>query len=81
MLVHNAAKIAISLPTDMLQFVDTILAQATGNKAFNAHIPLLDTSLNSVIGIASVFTNALFEFFVMVQPFENRETKSLLMTG
>ena len=34
--------------SDMLSLVDTILAQATGNKAFNAHIPLLDTSVNSV---------------------------------
>ena len=65
----------------MLEVVDTILAQATNNKAFNANIPLLDTSVKSVIGVASVFTNALFKFFVTVQPFEDRETKSLLIKG
>ena len=65
----------------MLSLVDTILAQATGNKAFNAHIPLLDTSVKSVIGTASIFTNALYKFFVMVQPFEDRETKSLSIKG
>lgn len=65
----------------MLQLLDTILAQATNNKAFDARIPLLDTSVKSIIGISSVFTNALFKFFVMVQPFEDRETKSLLIKG
>ena len=70
-----------SLSTDMLQIVDSMLAQATGNKAFDARIPLLDTSVKNVIGIASVFTSALFEFFVMVEPFDNRGKKSLIVKG
>ena len=65
----------------MLQMVDTTLAQATGNKAFDAHIPLLDTSVKSIIEITSVFTSALFEFFVTVQPFDDRGIKSLMMKG
>ena len=65
----------------MLQILDTTLAQATGNKAFDAHIPLLDTSVKDIIDFASVFTSALFEFFVMVQPFGDRGIKSLMMKG
>ena len=65
----------------MLQIVDAMLAQATGNKAFDAQIPLLDTSVNKIISIGSVFTNAIFEYFVMVQPFEDRVDKSLIIRG
>lgn len=65
----------------MLQVVDSMLMQATSNKAFDANIPLLDTSIRSVIGIASVFTDALFEFFVIVEPFANRAEKSLIIQG
>ena len=65
----------------MLQILDTTLAQATGNKAFDARIPLLDTSVKSIISVGSVFTSALFEFFVMVQPFNDRGRKSLLIKG
>ena len=65
----------------MLQIVDAMLAQATGNKAFDAQIPLLDTSVNKIISIGSVFTNAIFEYFVIVQPFEDRVDKSLIIRG
>lgn len=65
----------------MLQLIDSMLTQATSNKAFDAKIPFIDTSVKSVIGIASVFTNALFEFFVIVEPFDKRGTKSLLLSG
>ena len=65
----------------MLQIVDAMLAQATGNKAFDAQIPLLDTSVNKIISIGSVFTNAIFEYFVIVQPFEDRVSKSLIIRG
>ena len=65
----------------MLQIVDAMLAQATGNKAFDAQIPLLDTSVNKIISIGSVFTNAIFEYFVVVQPFEDRVSKSLIIRG
>ena len=65
----------------MLQIVDAMLAQATGNKAFDAQIPLLDTSVNKIISIGSVFTNAIFQYFVVVQPFEDRVSKSLIIRG
>ena len=65
----------------MLQIVDAMLAQATGNKAFDAQIPLLDISVNKIISIGSVFTNAIFEYFVIVQPFEDRVDKSLIIRG
>lgn len=65
----------------MLQIVDAMLAQATSNKAFDARIPLLDTSIKNVVGISSVFASALFEFFVIVEPFEDREEKSLVIRG
>ena len=65
----------------MLQIVDTMLAQASGNAAFDAQIPLLDTSVKSIISIASIFTSAMFEFFVTVQPFEERAVKSLVIRG
>ena len=55
----------------MLQVVDGILAQAMGNKAFDARIPLLGTSVKSLMNIGSVFTNAMFEVFVRVAPFED----------
>ena len=69
------------MQSDMLQILDTTLSQVTGNKAFDARIPLLDTSVKSIFGIASLFTSALFEFFVMVQPFDDRGIKSLLIKG
>ena len=65
----------------MLQVVDGILAQAMGNKAFDARIPLLGTSVKSLMNIGSVFTNAMFEVFVRVTPFEDRSTKSLILKG
>ena len=66
---------------DMLRLVDTILAQASGNKAFDVVIPLLDTSFSKVISFGSVFTDALFEHFVIAQPFINRGVKSLALKG
>ena len=65
----------------MLQLVDAILTRAASNSLFNVKIPLLNTSIKDVISVASVFTDALFEFFVMVKPFDDRDTKSLLLTG
>lgn len=65
----------------MLRLIDSMLAQATSNKALQIKIPLIDTSISDVIGIASIFTSALFEFFVMVEPFEDRTEKSLLIKG
>lgn len=65
----------------MLQIVDAMLAQATGNKAFDAQIPLLNTTVNNIISIGSIFTEALFEYFVIVQPFEDRVSKSLVIRG
>lgn len=65
----------------MLQIVDAMLAQATGNKAFDAQIPLLNTTVNNIISIGSIFTDALFKFFVIVQPFEDRVSKSLVIRG
>lgn len=66
---------------DMLQIVDSMLEQATSNKAFDAKIPLLDISVKSIISQAAVFSNALYEFFVAVEPFENRPSKSLVLSG
>lgn len=77
----DSMKFSPQAAVNMLQLVDAMLAQATGNKAFEAQIPLLDTSVKSIISIGAVFTNALFEFFVMVQPFEDRATKSLMIKG
>lgn len=65
----------------MLQMIDAMLAQATKNRAFNAEIPLLNISIKDIIGVAEVFTSALFEFFVMIQPFEERGIKSLAIKG
>jgi hypothetical protein len=65
----------------MLQIIDTTLLQISSNKVFDAQIPLLDMSVKSLTGISSVFTNAMFEFFVMVQPFEDRGSKSLIIKG
>jgi hypothetical protein len=65
----------------MLQLVDAMLAQATANKAFDAQIPLLDISIKDILSVAEVFTNAMFQFFVMVQNFDDRATKSLVIKG
>lgn len=65
----------------MLQLVDATFALASGNKAFNAQIPLLNTSIKNIIRVGDVFTSALFEFFVMVEPFDDRVQKSLLIKG
>jgi hypothetical protein len=58
-----------------------MLAQATANKAFDAQIPLLDTSIKDILSVAEVFTNAMFQFFVIVQNFDDRATKSLVIKG
>lgn len=65
----------------MLRLVDTMLAQASGNKAFDVLIPLLDTSISKVISFGSVFTDALFEYFVIAQRFSDRKVKSLAIKG
>lgn len=65
----------------MLQLVDSMLAQATGSKVFNAQIPFTETTIADLIRMTSVFSSALFEFFVMVEPFDNRDIKSLAITG
>lgn len=61
--------------------IDAMLAQATTNKAFNVHIPLINISIKDIIGVASVFSSALFEFFVMVPPISDRKKISLLVKG
>ena len=65
----------------MLQMIDTLITRATTNKAFDVNIPLLNISGKEIVGVASLFTSALFEFFVMVEPFENRRLKSLHIKG
>jgi hypothetical protein len=65
----------------MLQLVDSMLAQATANKAFDAQIPLLDISIKDILSVAEIFTNAMFQFFVIVQNFDDRATKSLVIKG
>lgn len=65
----------------MLRLVDSVIARATSHKAFNTNLPLLDTSIKEVIGVANVFSSVLFEFFVMVQPFEERGIKSIVIKG
>ena len=77
----DSMKFSPQTAVNMLQLVDSMLAQATGNKAFDARIPLLDTTVKNILSIGSVFTNAVFELFVMVQPFEDRATKSLIIKG
>jgi hypothetical protein len=75
------SRLIILFETDMLQLVDSMLAQATGNEAFDAVIPLTDTQIKNVIGVASVLTSVLFEFFVAVKPFNDREIKSIALKG
>jgi hypothetical protein len=58
-----------------------MLAQATANKAFDAQIPLLDISIKDILSVAEIFTNAMFQFFVIVQDFDDRATKSLVIKG
>jgi hypothetical protein len=76
---HHSLTLTIFL--DMLQIVDLMLAQTTSNKAFDVRIPFLETSIKKVTRMASVFTSALFEFFVTVEPFHDRAKKSLLIKG
>ena len=77
----NVPIISLLLNSDMLQLIDSTLAQATSNTAFNARIPLLNTSVKDIVSVAAVFTNAMFEFFVTVQSFYDRATKSLVIRG
>lgn len=37
--------------------------------------------IKNIIRVGDVFTSALFEFFVMVEPFDDRVRKSLLIKG
>jgi hypothetical protein len=65
----------------MLKLVDQLLAQATNSKVLNVQIPFTETTITDLIGMTSVFSSALFEFFVMVEPFDNRDIKSLAIIG
>jgi hypothetical protein len=66
---------------DMLRILDATLLQITRSDVFDTQIPLLKTSIKSIISMAPVFTNAMFQFFVTLQPFEDRDIKSLLIKG
>ncbi len=77
----DSIKFSPQAAVDMLRLVDAMLAQATANKAFDVHIPLLDTSVSKVISLGSVLTDKLFEFFVIAQRFEDRGVKSLSIKG
>jgi hypothetical protein len=66
---------------DMLRLVDAMLAQATANKSFDVYVPLLDTSISKIISFGSVFTDTLFEYFVIAERFEDRAVKSLSIKG
>lgn len=52
-----------------------MIADGIRNKAFDAKIPLLDTSFSKVLKVTKVITNKLFEFFVKVEDFEKRALK------
>ena len=67
--------------SDMLRLVDAMLTQATSNKAFDVRVPLLDTTITKIIGMGLVFTEALYDFFVVAQPFDERGVKSLEIKG
>ena len=43
-----------------------LLVEALRNKAFEANIPIMDTSLRKIFSFAKAFSNRLFEFFVKV---------------
>jgi hypothetical protein len=52
-----------------------MIADGIRNKAFDAKIPLVDTSFSKVLKVTKVITNKLFEFFVKVEDFEKRALK------
>eukprot|EP00957_Ditylum_brightwellii_P094568 7202667-Ditylum_brightwellii.AAC.1 len=66
----------------LLRLAEAAIIEATRNKAFAKYnLPLLNVSPGKVLEFAKVFTERLYEFFVMVEPFEERSVKSLLFQG
>lgn len=66
----DSIKFSPQSAVNMLRLLDGLIAGASSNAAFNARIPLLDTSFNKVIIVAKMFTDKLYEFFVRCEEFD-----------
>jgi hypothetical protein len=63
----------------MLRVIDAMFLQLSRNKAFNGQIPLLNIPVSKVISFGTIFTGAIHKYFLMAQPFNDRQTKYLTM--
>jgi hypothetical protein len=66
---------------EMLRIIESVLISAATNPIFDMNIPILDRKFSEIFVVARMFTARLYEFFVMSQPFEQRQFKSLTMSG
>jgi hypothetical protein len=65
----------------LLKKIDSALARAEENEAFDINIPFSKVSLSKILATGSVVTSKLLELFVRPETFEDRESKSLELTA
>ena len=63
----------------LLTRIDSALARAQENEAFDLNIPFTNMTFSRILATGSVVTSKLLELFVRPEPFEDRESKSLLL--
>ena len=65
----------------LLRLIDSALAEAAQNDAFQAHVPLMDNAtFSDILSVGKSFTASLYEFFVQAEPFDERGVKSLTLS-
>lgn len=64
----------------LLRLIDSALAEAAQNDAFQTQVPLMDkATFSDILSVGKSFTASLYEFFVQAEPFDERGVKSLTL--
>ena len=65
----------------LLRLIDSALAEAAQNDAFQTQVPLMDNAtFSDILSVGKSFTASLYEFFVQAEPFDERGVKSLTLS-
>lgn len=65
----------------LLRLIDSALAEAAQNDAFQTQVPLMDkATFSDILSVGKSFTASLYEFFVQAEPFGERGVKSLTLS-
>lgn len=65
----------------LLRLIDSALAEAAQNDAFQTQVPLMDkATFSDILSVSKTFTASLYESFVRAEPFDERGVKSLTLS-